>query len=323
MWLQSDSARSSLNASNGEAGTMASPDGEDKEEEMKSDDGATNRFDENAKTNAPSSPLIKGRGTKRFPGRISSSSDIAGMATIKQQNSVTNSSNNNNNKSSSPAKTTSANANDLLLRFFDSEFFDEWIAISYLWRAKNENIVEYLCNKMLLFDDERAERYLSQILTLLTQRKMPKLENVVCAYCSRSARLASKTIWLLRAAIGDVKHPKPLTKLKVRCYKAAIESGTWRSPFEKWPKLPHEKTEEMEDEDEEDEIFNLDISREGSHNFQGGERETFYRRRHRREIISSRRVQKMMRKKTTILHTRISSNIISIITTARKKVTFF
>ena len=36
----------------------------------------------------------------------------------------------------------------------------------------------------------------------------------------------------------DVKHPKPLTKLKVRCYKAAIESGTWRSPFEKWPKLP-------------------------------------------------------------------------------------
>ena len=180
MWLQSDSARSSLNASNGEAATMASPDGEDKEEEMKSDDGATNRFDENAKTNAPSSPLIKGRGTKRFPGRISSSTDIAGMATIKQQNSVTNSSNNN--KSLSPAKTTSANANDLLLRFFDSEFFDEWIAISYLWRAKNENRVEYLCNKMLLFDDERAERYLSQILTLLTQRKMPKLENVVCAY---------------------------------------------------------------------------------------------------------------------------------------------
>ena len=34
MWLQSDSARSSLNASNGEAGTMASPDGEDKEEEI-------------------------------------------------------------------------------------------------------------------------------------------------------------------------------------------------------------------------------------------------------------------------------------------------
>ena len=27
---------------------------------------------------------------------------------------------------------------DLLLRFFDSEFFDEWIAISYLWRTKAE-----------------------------------------------------------------------------------------------------------------------------------------------------------------------------------------
>ena len=27
---------------------------------------------------------------------------------------------------------------DLLLRFFDSEFFDEWIAVSYLWRTKAE-----------------------------------------------------------------------------------------------------------------------------------------------------------------------------------------
>ena len=74
-----------------------------------------------------------------------------------------------------------------------------------------------------------------------------------------------------------MKHPKPLTKLKVRCYKAAIESGTWRSPFEKWPKLPHEAEAEGEDEDEdeEDEIFNLDISREGSHNFQGGREKHF------------------------------------------------
>jgi phosphatidylinositol 4-kinase B len=133
---------------------------------------------------------------------------------------------------------------DLLLRFFDSEFFDEWIAISYLWRAKSELIVEYLCNKMLEFDDDRAERYLSQILTLLMQRKIPKLENVVIHYCTRSARLASKTVWLLQAAAGDVKYPKPLLKLKSRCYKAAIESGTWKSPFEKWPKLPNEKYSE-------------------------------------------------------------------------------
>jgi len=27
---------------------------------------------------------------------------------------------------------------DLLLRLFDSDFFDEWIAVSYLWRSKTE-----------------------------------------------------------------------------------------------------------------------------------------------------------------------------------------
>ena len=283
-WFQSDSARSSLNTPNGEAAT--SRNGEEEEDEKMT---ATIRRqsaeeeEENGhsrKNNAPSSHLIKAGGTKGFPGRVSSNSNIAGMSTIAHQGGSTSNDNNknnnnkNNNRPSSPGKTTSqANANDLLLRFFDSEFFDEWIAISYLWRAKNDNIVEYLCNKMLRFDDDRAERYLSQILTLLTQRKMPKLENVVCAYCSRSPRLASKTIWLIRAAIGDVKHPKPLLKLKVRCYKAAIESGTWRSPFEKWPGLPGEKTKEMdedEDVDVEEGIFDLDTSREGSQHFQGG-----------------------------------------------------
>jgi phosphatidylinositol 4-kinase B len=263
-WFQSDSARSSLNT------PPNNHPGEEEEEDatIRPPLRSTEDEDENTlksssrKNNAPSSShlSVKERGTKGFPGRVSSNSNIAGMIT--HQSSSSNIIINNNRPSSPSAKMSSpANANDLLVRFFESEFFDEWIAISYLWRAKNENIVEYLCNKMLMFDDDRAERYLSQILTLLTQRKMPKLENVVCAYCSRSARLASKTIWLLRAAIGDVKHPKPLIKLKVRCYKAAIESGTWRSPFEKWPGLPDEKTKEMEDEEE---IFDFDTSREGS-----------------------------------------------------------
>ena len=223
-WFQSDSARSSLNT------PPNNHPGEEEEEEdatIRPPLRSTEDEDENTlksssrKNNAPSSShlSVKERGTKGFPGRVSSNSNIAGMIT--HQSSSSNIIINNNRPSSPSAKMSSpANANDLLVRFFESEFFDEWIAISYLWRAKNENIVEYLCNKMLMFDDDRAERYLSQILTLLTQRKMPKLENVVCAYCSRSARLASKTIWLLRAAIGDVKHPKPLIKLKVRCYKA-------------------------------------------------------------------------------------------------------
>jgi hypothetical protein len=55
---------------------------------------------------------------------------------------------------------------DVLLRFFDSEFFDEWVAISYLWRTTNEGVIDYLCNRMYSLSDERIERYLSQIITL-------------------------------------------------------------------------------------------------------------------------------------------------------------
>ena len=55
---------------------------------------------------------------------------------------------------------------ETLLRFFDSEHFDEWIAISYLWRTTDESMIEQLCRRMLALPDSGVKRYLSQIIML-------------------------------------------------------------------------------------------------------------------------------------------------------------
>ena len=85
---------------------------------------------------------------------------------------------------------------DVLLRFFDSEFFDEWVAISYLWRTTNEGVIDYLCNRMYSLSDERIERYLSQIITLQIQRPNASLERTIVGFCKRSIRLGAQTCWL-------------------------------------------------------------------------------------------------------------------------------
>ena len=104
---------------------------------------------------------------------------------------------------------------DLLLRFFDSEFFDEWIAVSYLWRTKAEarwvaplvaplkplsltsllcaqGVRDYLCNRMYTLNEDRVESYLSQIVALAILRPSPALERLLLDFCSRSVRLACK-----------------------------------------------------------------------------------------------------------------------------------
>lgn len=102
---------------------------------------------------------------------------------------------------------------DLLLRFFDSEFFDEWIAVSYLWRTKAEarrqalthapfetaltlgraqGVRDYLCNRMYTLDEHHVESYLSQIVALAILRPSPALERLLLDFCSRSVRLGCK-----------------------------------------------------------------------------------------------------------------------------------
>jgi hypothetical protein len=119
---------------------------------------------------------------------------------------------------------------EVLLRFFESEHFDEWVAISNLWRTNNDGVVDYLCNRLLSLSDERVERYLNQIITLQILRPNKSLERAIVRACARSIRLGTQTCWLLAAAAGDSKKPGPIMALRDACEQAAL-AGEWLPPF--------------------------------------------------------------------------------------------
>ena len=119
---------------------------------------------------------------------------------------------------------------ETLLRFFDSEHFDEWIAISYLWRTTDESMIEQLCRRMLALPDSGVKRYLSQIIMLQIIRPSDALRQTIVDLCGRSLRLATKTCWLLNAAAGDSDDPRPILELRGQCEQAAL-AGKWEPPF--------------------------------------------------------------------------------------------
>ena len=128
---------------------------------------------------------------------------------------------------------------EVLLRFYESEHFDEWVAISNLWRTNNNGVIDYLCNRLLSLSDERVERYLNQIITLQIMRPNKSLERAIVRACARSIRLGTQTCWLLAAAAGDSKKPGPILALRDACEQAAL-AGEWRPPFaEMSPMLDH------------------------------------------------------------------------------------
>jgi hypothetical protein len=120
---------------------------------------------------------------------------------------------------------------EVLLAFFESEHFDEWVAISNLWRTNNDGVRDYLCDRLLSLSDERLERYLNQIITLQIMRPTASLERTIVAFCERSIRLGTQTCWLLAAAAGDSKKPLPIMALRDSCEKAAL-TGAWVPPFQ-------------------------------------------------------------------------------------------
>lgn len=50
-----------------------------------------------------------------------------------------------------------------LLRLFKSDFFDSWIAISYLYRYRSSGIHDYLCNEFYNTPNDDIEFYLSEL----------------------------------------------------------------------------------------------------------------------------------------------------------------
>ncbi|KAK9814469.1 hypothetical protein WJX72_006450 [[Myrmecia] bisecta] len=142
---------------------------------------------------------------------------------------------NNSGKASTPPLPPASGKTDLLLRFFDSQFFDEWIALTYLYKSNSPGVQDYLCNRLYSLPEDGVERYLSQLCQLLISRPYVSLERVLIDLCARSLRIAVKVYWLLLAISQDHPKNKYVADLRDKCERAALE-GYWEPPFRD-PKL--------------------------------------------------------------------------------------
>ncbi|RHZ81144.1 hypothetical protein Glove_123g81 [Diversispora epigaea] len=95
----------------------------------------------------------------------------------------------------------------LLLRLFQSEHFNSWMAISYLFRYPDSvGIQHYLCNELRKFPMSEIEFFLPQLCHLLISRTTESvaLECFVLESCEKSTHMAILTLWYLQAYRSDL-----------------------------------------------------------------------------------------------------------------------
>lgn len=113
-----------------------------------------------------------------------------------------------------------------LLRFFDSAFFCEWIAVTYLYRHEHGGVRDYLCNRMYNLPVSGIEDYLFQLCHMAVQKPSPSLEKYIIDACSKSLRLSLKVYWFLQAENEDIGDDEDIRNLQEICQTAAQE-GDW------------------------------------------------------------------------------------------------
>ncbi|KAK1301003.1 Phosphatidylinositol 4-kinase beta 1 [Acorus calamus] len=105
--------------------------------------------------------------------------------------------------SSSSSSSSSVGEAGWLVRFFDSSFFCEWIAVSYLYKHDHAGVRDYLCNRMYALPLHGIESYLFQICYMLIHKPSPSLDKFVIDMCSKSLKIALKVHWILMAEIEE------------------------------------------------------------------------------------------------------------------------
>ncbi|KAG1222563.1 hypothetical protein G6F35_005219 [Rhizopus arrhizus] len=102
-------------------------------------------------------------------------------------------------------------SNSLLLRLFTSEYFNAWIAISYIFKyPDNVGIQHYLCSQLRKFPVGEIEFFLPQLMHLLMTRptESAALESYLIDACERSTHMAIMSLWYLQAYLSDLStHP--------------------------------------------------------------------------------------------------------------------
>lgn len=99
-----------------------------------------------------------------------------------------------------------------LLRFFKSDFFNTWIAVSYLFKYPDSGIQEYLCMRLQELPLEDIEFLLPQLCHLLISRitEAISLEFFLLDLCKASTHIAILTLWYLESYQHDYQSSKKL-----------------------------------------------------------------------------------------------------------------
>ncbi|CAO2836867.1 unnamed protein product [Amaranthus hypochondriacus] len=117
--------------------------------------------------------------------------------------------------------------NGWLIRFFDSAFFCEWIAVSYLYKHEHSGVRDYLCNRMYTLPLSGIEGYLFQICYMMVHKPSPSLDKFVIDVASKSLKIALKVHWFLMAEIEDTDDNEGISRIQEKCQIAATLMGEW------------------------------------------------------------------------------------------------
>lgn len=117
--------------------------------------------------------------------------------------------------------------NGWLIRFFDSAFFCEWIAVSYLYKHEHPGVRDYLCNRMYTLPLSGIESYLFQICYMLVHKPSPSLDKFVIDMCSKSLKISLKVHWFLLAELEDSDDNEGISRIQEKCQIAATLMGEW------------------------------------------------------------------------------------------------
>ncbi|KAE9449835.1 hypothetical protein C3L33_18259, partial [Rhododendron williamsianum] len=126
-----------------------------------------------------------------------------------------------------PTSDTSGGDNGWLIRFFDSAFFCEWIAVSYLYKHDHAGVRDYLCNRMYTLPLSGIESYLFQICYMMVHKPSPSLDKFVIDVCSKSLQIALKVHWFLMAELEDSDDNEGISRIQEKCQIAATLMGEW------------------------------------------------------------------------------------------------
>lgn len=121
----------------------------------------------------------------------------------------------------------SVGENGWLIRFFDSAFFCEWIAVSYLYKHEHSGVRDYLCNRMYTLPLSGIESYLFQICYMMVHKPSPSLDKFVIDVASKSLKIALKVHWFLMAEIEDCDDNEGISRIQEKCQIGATLMGEW------------------------------------------------------------------------------------------------